>query len=113
MTPSPSDRPYRRARTYQVAVGRVATGWRASSSIHRIVESFTKLAEVELRVCVELCSTFTPACRCRRTADSLAEPEPERLAERKKFWIFGLLDFGLAFDRLAVWQADTERFIPS
>jgi putative nucleotidyltransferase with HDIG domain len=76
-----SDRPYRRARTYQVAVNELqrVAGQQLDPNI---VEAFTKLSEVELRRLRELCKHVHPGLSLPADLlDSLAEPEPERLAE--------------------------------
>jgi len=76
-----SDRPYRRARTYQVAVNELhrVAGQQLDPNI---VEAFAKLSEVELRRLRELCKHVHPGLSLPADLlDSLAEPEPERLAE--------------------------------
>jgi putative nucleotidyltransferase with HDIG domain len=76
-----SDRPYRRARSYQVAVNelqRVA----GQQLDPLIVEAFAELSEVELRRLRELCKHVHPGLSLPADLlDSLAEPEPERRAE--------------------------------
>ncbi len=76
-----SDRPYRRARSYQVAVNelqRVA----GQQFDPKIVAVFTALSEVELRRLRELCKHVHPGLSLPADLlDSLAEPEPERRAE--------------------------------
>jgi putative nucleotidyltransferase with HDIG domain len=73
-----SDRPYRRARSYQVAVHelqRVA----GQQLDPKIVEAFAELSEVELRRLRELCKHVHPGLSLPADLlDSLAEPEPER-----------------------------------
>ncbi|HSS77903.1 MAG TPA: HD domain-containing phosphohydrolase [Thermoanaerobaculia bacterium] len=76
-----SDRPYRRARTYQVAVNELhrVAGQQLDPNI---VEAFAELSEVELRRLRELCKHVHPGLSLPADLlDSLAEPEPERLAE--------------------------------
>lgn len=76
-----SDRPYRRARGHQLAVGelqRVA----GQQLDPRIVEAFEKIPEVELRRLRELCKHVHPGLSLPADLlDSLAEPEPERRAD--------------------------------
>jgi putative nucleotidyltransferase with HDIG domain len=73
-----SDRPYRRARSYPVALHelqRVA----GQQLDPRIVEAFADLSEVELRRLRELCKHVHPGLSLPADLlDSLAEPEPER-----------------------------------
>ncbi|HEV7784281.1 MAG TPA: HD domain-containing phosphohydrolase [Thermoanaerobaculia bacterium] len=77
-----SDRPYRRARTYQVAVHELhrVAGQQLDPSI---VDAFAELSEVELRRLRELCKHVHPGLSLPADLlDSLAEPEPaERRAE--------------------------------
>lgn len=76
-----SDRPYRRARSHQVALTeleRVA----GQQLDPQIVEAFAALSEVELRRLRELCRRVHPGLSLPADLlDSLAEPEPERRAE--------------------------------
>jgi putative nucleotidyltransferase with HDIG domain len=76
-----SDRPYRRARSHQVALKelqRVA----GQQLDPQIVEAFAALPEVELRRLRELCKRVHPGLSLPADLlDSLAEPEPERRAE--------------------------------
>src|SRR5436305_1988696 len=76
-----SDRPYRRARSHQVALSelqRVA----GQQLDPRIVESFGALPEVDLRRLRELCKRVHPGLSLPADLlDSLAEPEPERRAD--------------------------------
>lgn len=73
-----SDRPYRRARTHQVAVAelqRVA----GQQLDPRAVEAFRQVPEVELRRLRELCKRVHPGLSLPADLlDSLAEPEAER-----------------------------------
>jgi HD-GYP domain-containing protein (c-di-GMP phosphodiesterase class II) len=73
-----SDRPYRRARGHQTAVGelqRVA----GTQLDPRIVEAFLAIPEVELRRLRELCKRVHPGLSLPADLlDSLAEPEPEK-----------------------------------
>jgi putative nucleotidyltransferase with HDIG domain len=76
-----SDRPYRRARTYQVAVNELqrVAGQQLDPAI---VDAFAELSEVELRRLRELCKHVHPGLSLPTDLlDSLAEPEPERRAE--------------------------------
>lgn len=76
-----SDRPYRRARTYPVALGELqrVAGQQLDPTI---VEAFAELSEVELRRLRELCKHVHPGLSLPADLlDSLAEPEPERRAE--------------------------------
>jgi putative nucleotidyltransferase with HDIG domain len=73
-----SDRPYRRARSHQVAVTelRRVAGQQLDP---QIVEAFAALPEVELRRLRELCKRVHPGLSLPADLlDSLAEPEPER-----------------------------------
>ncbi len=76
-----SDRPYRRARSHQVALSelqRVA----GQQLDPKIVESFGELPEVDLRRLRELCKRVHPGLSLPADLlDSLAEPEPERRAD--------------------------------
>lgn len=73
-----SDRPYRRARGHQTAVGelqRVA----GTQLDPRIVEAFLAIPEVELRRLREICKRVHPGLSLPADLlDSLAEPEPEK-----------------------------------
>ncbi len=76
-----SDRPYRRARPYQVAINELqrVAGQQLDPVI---VEAFAELSEVELRRLRELCKHVHPGLSLPADLlDSLAEPEPERRAE--------------------------------
>ena len=73
-----SDRPYRRARSHQVALNelRRVAGQQLDP---QIVEAFAALSEVELRRLRELCKHVHPGLSLPADLlDSLAEPEPER-----------------------------------
>jgi putative nucleotidyltransferase with HDIG domain len=77
-----SDRPYRRARSYQVALAELqrVSGQQLDP---RAVEAFRQLPEVELRRLRELCKRVHPGLSLPADLiDSLTEPEPEmRLVE--------------------------------
>ena len=76
-----SDRPYRRARSYQVAINELqrVAGQQLDPDI---VDAFSELSEVELRRLRELCRHVHPGLSLPADLlDSLAEPEPERRAE--------------------------------
>ncbi|HYO13644.1 MAG TPA: HD domain-containing phosphohydrolase [Thermoanaerobaculia bacterium] len=73
-----SDRPYRRARTHQVAVAELqrVSGQQLDP---RAVEAFRQVPEVELRRLRELCKRVHPGLSLPADLlDSLAEPEAER-----------------------------------
>jgi putative nucleotidyltransferase with HDIG domain len=76
-----SDRPYRRARSHQVALGELQRV--AGQQLDPwMVESFAGLPEVELRRLRELCKRVHPGLSLPADLlDSLAEPEADRRAE--------------------------------